>query len=46
MKVGILGQGASGIFLALMLKFENEKVDVTIIDKNANFWQLEMGAAI
>ena len=36
MKVGILGQGASGIFLALMLKFENEKVDVTIIDKNAN----------
>lgn len=36
MKVGILGQGASGIFLALMLKYEDESIDVTIIDKNAN----------
>lgn len=36
MKVGILGQGASGILLALMLKYENETIDVTIIDKNAN----------
>ena len=33
MKVGILGQGFSGIFLALFLKENNPKIDVTIIDK-------------
>lgn len=33
MKVGILGQGFSGIFLALFLKEKNPKIDVTIIDK-------------
>ena len=36
MKVGILGQGASGLFLALMLKFENQDFDVVVIDKNVN----------
>lgn len=36
MKVGILGQGASGLFLALMLKFENQDLDVVVIDKNVN----------
>ena len=34
MKIGILGQGVSGLFLALMLKFENDNLDITIIDKN------------
>lgn len=36
MKVGILGQGASGLLLALMLKFENQDLDVVLIDKNAS----------
>ena len=36
MKVGILGQGFSGIFLALFLKENNPKIDVTIIDKEEN----------
>lgn len=35
MKIGILGQGASGLLLSLMLKNEDETLDVTIIDKNA-----------
>ena len=33
MKVGILGQGFSGIFLSLFLKTHNPKIDVTLIDK-------------
>ena len=34
MKIGILGQGVSGIFLALFIKQKNSNVDITIIDKN------------
>lgn len=33
MKIGILGQGFSGIFLSLMLKLNDPKNDVTLIDK-------------
>ncbi len=33
MKIGILGQGVSGIILSLLLKQNNPKCDVTIIDK-------------
>ena len=35
MRIGILGQGVSGIFLALFLKNNNKDLDVTIIDKNS-----------
>lgn len=34
MKIGILGQGISGLFLALMIKKDNPKIEVTVIDKN------------
>ena len=35
MRIVILGQGVSGIFLALFLKNNNKDLDVTIIDKNS-----------
>lgn len=36
MKIGILGQGVAGIFLAIMVKTNNILDDVTVIDKNMN----------
>lgn len=33
MRIGIVGAGASGIFLALKLKDLNDKIDVTLIDQ-------------
>ncbi len=33
MKVGIIGQGATGVTLAIMLKMEDPSIDVTIFDK-------------
>lgn len=33
MKVGIIGQGATGVTLAIMLKMENPSIDITIFDK-------------
>ena len=34
MKIGIIGQGASGIILAIMLKKGNPEMDVTVFDHN------------
>lgn len=34
MKIGIVGQGVSGLFLSLMIKKEKPSFDVTLIDKN------------
>lgn len=33
MKIGVLGQGFAGIFLALFLKEKDPRIDVTLIDK-------------
>src|SRR5574344_2963054 len=38
MKLGIIGQGAAGLFLALQIVTNDKKhkIDITIIDKNIN----------
>lgn len=36
MRIGIIGQGISGLFLGIMLKMKNPDLDITIIDKNLN----------
>ena len=34
MRVGILGQGASGVILAIMIKKKDPSIEVTIFDHN------------